>query len=402
MPASDTAISTVGRPAGAAGTLSAHRSLHAALRLLLTVFPAAPAVLSAQAVAAGRVVRTSGADSIPVAGARVLLHRVGRSVQGPIDSAFTDRRGAFRFRFVPDTSSVYLTSSRYDGIEYFSPTVHLDPAAPDTALRIVVSDTSSRTAVELGARHLVIADPGEDGNRGILDLIVLRNRSDRTLVAPDTLRPSWSVPLPSGTFGLAAGEGDASPDALKREGDRLLLFAPVAPGEKQLIVQYGLPPTVRTLTLPFEQKADFVNVLVADPRARVTGGALAPADTEVIQGRTYRRWMGAVPAGATVRITLGRPFGTPGWLLALLVGGLGVGLVLAALHFLRRRPKAAGSPPARALDPDTLIERLAQLDARYAGREGDTAPAEWARYQTERAELKSRLSAALAGRSGST
>ncbi len=367
--------------------------------MLLSAAPAAPPVLVAQAVAAGRVVRTSGADSIPVPGARVLLHRVGRSMQGPVDSVFTDRRGAFRFRFLPDTSAVYLTSSRYDGIEYFSPTVHLDPAAPDTALRIVVSDTSSRTPVELGARHLVIADPGEDGNRGILDLIVLRNRTDRTLVAPDSVRPSWSVPLPSGTFGLAAGQGDASPDALKREGDRLLLFAPVAPGEKQLIVQYGLPATVRTLTLPFEQQADFVNVLVADRRARVTGGALAPADTEVIQGRTYRRWMGAVPAGASVRITLGRPFVTPAWLLAVLVGGLGVGLVLAALRFLRR-PKAAGARPPRALDPDTLVERLAQLDARYAGREGDTDPAEWNSYQAERTELKAQLSAALAGRSG--
>src|SRR5512135_3767065 len=137
MPTSDTSIPKVGPLGGAAGTASGHRSLHAALRLLLMVLSAATGRLSGQAVAGGRVVRTSGADSIPVAGARVLLHRIGRSVQGPIDSAFADRRGAFRFRFVPDTSAVYLTSSRYDGIEYFSPTVHLDPAAPDTALRIV-------------------------------------------------------------------------------------------------------------------------------------------------------------------------------------------------------------------------------------------------------------------------
>jgi hypothetical protein len=373
-----------------------------ALRLLLLVLPVAPAGLAAQAVevvAAGRVVRTSGSDSIPVPGARVLLHRVGRGAQGPIDSMMTDRRGAFRFRFVRDTSAVYLTSSRYQGIEYFSPAVHLDPAAPDTALRIVVSDTSSRAPVALGARHLVIADPGEDGSRGILDLMLLRNTSDRTLVAPDSVRPSWSVPLPSGTFGLAPGEGDASPDALRREGDRLLLFAPVAPGEKQLIVQYGLPATVRTLMLPFEQRADFVNVLIADRAARVTGGALAPADTEVIQGRTYRRWMGAVPAGATVRINLGRAPGTPGWMLAALVGALGIGLVLAALHYLRR-PKAVRAVPPGRLDPDTLIERIAQLDARYAGREGDAGAAEWARYLAERADLKSQLSAALAARSG--
>ncbi len=379
------------------GTGRDTHSLRAALCVLLMTFPLLPAVASGQAVAAGRVLRASGNDSIPVPGARVLLHRVGRGVQGPIDSLTADRNGAFRFRFVPDTSAVYLTSSRFGGIEYFSPAVHLDPTRPDTALRIVVADTSSRVPVEVSARHLVIADPGKDGSRGVLDLIVLRNRGDRTLVSPDTVRPSWSVPLPSGTFGLEPGEGDASPDALRREGDRLLLFAPVAPGEKQLIVQYGLPATVRSMTLPFEQGADFVNVLIADPAAKVSGGALAPADTEVILGRTYRRWMGAVPAGAAVKIELGGPFNAPGWALAALVGGLATALAFAGYWFLRPRGVApAGGAPR--LDPDALLERVAQLDARYADKQAEVDPAEWGRYQAERSELKARLETALAAR----
>jgi hypothetical protein len=360
----------------------------------------------AQAVAAGRVLRTVAGDSIPVAGARVLLHRVGRAVQGPVDSTVTDRRGAFRFRFAADTSAVYLTSSRYAGIEYFSPAVHLDPALPDTALRIVVSDTTSRAPVELAARHVVIAEAGQDGRRGVLDLILLRNRGDRTLVSPDSVRPAWSVPLPSGTFGLELGEGDASPDALRRQGDRLQLFAPIAPGEKQLIIQYGLPGTARAVTLPFEQAADFVDVLVADPAAKVTGGTLAPADTEVIQGRTYRRWMGSVPAGAQVRIALGGASRAPGWLLAALVGTLAVGLAVAVLRFFPSRTPAgvaAASPGAGGrVDADTLIERLAQLDLRYAGRAGELEPGEWEQYQAERAELAARLKGTLGPRSGGT
>jgi hypothetical protein len=306
-----------------------------------------------------------------------------------------DRRGGFRFRFLPDTSSVYLTSSRYAGIEYFSPAVHLNPARPDTALRIVVSDTSSRVPIDLAARHLVVADPGPDGSRRVLDLIVLQNRADRTLVAPDTLRASWSTPLPAGTFGLEPGEGDASPDALRREGDRLQLFAPVAPGEKQLIVQYGLPAGARGMTLPFEQNAGFVNVLVADPAARVSGGALVAADTEVIQGRTYRRWMGPVSAGATVRIELAGPFSAPRWALRALVGGLAAGLALAAFRALRQ-PAVSDRIPGGEADADLLLERIAQLDARYAGGEGETDRAEWGRYRTERAALKARLEALLA------
>jgi hypothetical protein len=245
----------------------------------------------------------------------------------------------------------------------------------------------------------VVADPGQDGNRGVLDLIVLRNPGDRTLVAPDTVRPAWSAPLPVGTFGLQPGEGDVSPDALRREGDRILLFAPIAPGEKQLILQYGLPAAVRTLTLPFETSAGFVNVLVADPSARVTGGALVPADTEVIQDRTYRRWMGQVPAGATVRIELAEAFSAPRWALRALVGGLAAGLALVAVRGLR--PLGGSRPgPGEEPDVDVMLERVAQLDARYTGRESEVDPVEWSRYRTERAELITRLGALFAARSG--
>ncbi len=349
---------------------------------------------------AGRVVRTVNDDSVPVPLARVLLHRVGRSAQGPVDSVVADRAGRFRFRFVPDTAAVYLASTRYAGIEYFSPAIHTNPALPDTALAIVVSDTSSAAPVGLEARHLVVAEPGQDGNRGVLDLIILRNQGDRTRVADDSTHPSWSAPLPSGTFGFEPGEGDVSPDALRRVGNRLELIAPIAPGEKQLIIQYGLPASNRSMELPFEEPAGLVNVLVADRGARVSGGALVPADTEVIQGRTYHRWMGAVPAGATVRIRLAGPGQAPRWVLPVLVAALAVVLLVGALRVLDARPQPEAVPgSAGAVDADTLLERLAQLDAHYAGREPDTEPAEWRQYRAERERLKAELEAILAARS---
>ena len=367
--------------------------------LLLLVTP-----LCAQApiTAEGRVVRTVGTDSVPVPGARVLLHRVARSAQGPIDSVTADAAGRFRLRFASDTSAVFLASSRYQGIEYFSPAVRQASAAPDTTLRIVVADTSSAAPVELAARHLVIAESGEDGSRGVLDLVILRNRGDHTRVAPDSTRPSWSAPLPSGTFGFEPGEGDVSSDALRRVGNRFELLAPVAPGEKQLILQYGLPATARSLELPFEQGAELVNVLVADRGARVRGGGLVAADTEVIQGRTYHRWMGPVRAGDKVVVQLSGPVDVPRWVLPALVAALGGGLVIAAWRALRARPPAAGHAPPDALDVDTLVERIAQLDARYASREAETAAVEWQGYRAERARLKAELESILAARPGRT
>jgi hypothetical protein len=184
-------------------------------------------------------------------------------------------------------------------------------------------------------------------------------------------------------------------------GNRVELLAPVAPGEKQLILQYGLPASTRNLELPFEEPADLVNVLVADRGARVSGGGLVAADTEVIQGRTYRRWMGPVTAGATVRIRLGGAGQAPRWVLPVLVAALAAGLLFAGLRVLRARPRPEAAPVSGpAVDADTLLERLARLDARYAGREADTEAAEWQRYRAEREKLKAELEAILAGRSG--
>jgi hypothetical protein len=46
--------------------------------------------------------------------------------------------------------------------------------------------------------------------------------------------------------------------------------------------------------------------------------------------------------------------------------------------------------------PDRLLDGIAALDARYAGREADTPADEWRAYVAERARLKAELEAALA------
>jgi hypothetical protein len=192
--------------------------IQAAALAALAILPALPVfpVISAQTTrATGRVL---SADSTPVRGVRVLLHRVGPETQGPIDSTRSDGRGRFLFTFLPDTSAFYLLSAERAGIEYFSPPVATNPERPDTGIRILVYDTSSTTPISLVARHLVIARPGEDGSRGVLDLMVLRNDSRLTRTTSDTTRPTWSAPLPPGTIGLDLSESDFSREAVARRG----------------------------------------------------------------------------------------------------------------------------------------------------------------------------------------
>ncbi|HET8622953.1 MAG TPA: hypothetical protein VFM14_05280 [Gemmatimonadales bacterium] len=346
-------------------------------------------------MAGGRVVEvTASGDSAALPRARVVLHRIGRELQGPIDSAQTDARGRFRFRFAADTTAIYLVSARRSGIEYFSTPVHLNPARPDTGLRIVVADTSSTAPVTLEARHLVVGPAGSDGSRRIIDIIVLRNAGHRTRAAPDTIRPSWSGSLPSGTAGLDVGEGEFSPSAVSRRGDRVLFFAPIPPGEKQLVTEYVLPAGARTSRLAVDQPTELLNVLLAEAAARVAGPGLTFADTQVIDGRGYRRWSGSVGRGAIVRFSFPASPLALRWLLPTLVALAAGVLVVAGASLGRSATRRTTADPAGTANG--LLERMAALDAQYGGRETSTPPEEWQRYRQERDRLKAELSAALA------
>ena len=361
------------------------------LRRILSVFSAfsvsAFSALSAQTISAtGRVL---SADSTPVRGARVVLHRVGQVDQGPIDSTRSDGLGRFQFTFRPDTSAFYLVSAEHAGIEYFSQPVPTNPQRPDTGIRVLVYDTSSTTPILLEARHLVVTRPGQDGSRGVLDLMVLRNESRLTRITSDTTPPTWSAPLPPGTVGLDVSESDFSRDAVARRGDSVIVVAPFAPGEKQLTVQYLIPSDRPAVELPFGRSGTAINVLAEETGVRVTGSGVALADSQVLQGRSFRRWTGVAQPNSVVRIVLPATRRTPTWLLAALVGALTLVLAGAGWRLLAKR--SAPAPKTRE-----LVDAIAALDIRYAGREGETPVDEWSSYIAERARIKAQLEASLA------
>jgi len=349
--------------------------------------------------AGGRVVIPRAADTVPLPHARVVLHQVGRDAQGPIDSMVADGAGRFRFRFRADTSALYLLSSRYGGIEYFSPPVHTNPARPDTAIQLQTYDTSSTTPIAIEARHIVVPRAGADGSRSVLDLIVLRNDGLRARVAPDSAHPSWSLTLPPGSGEMQLGEGDVSPDAVVRVGDTVRVLAPLAPGQKQLSIAYATVPVAGRLVFPVGPAETPINLLLEEPDARVSGGKLALADTQVIEGRSFRRFSGRVPAGGAVTLTVSAgPAAAARRVLVGLVGGLVLVLGAAAVWLVRRPRRAAALPlPGQPDETARLLDAIAVLDARYAGREADVPAHEWQRYTDERAALKARLELALAG-----
>jgi hypothetical protein len=320
----------------------------------------------------------------------VVLHRVGQDTQGPLDSTRSDRRGRFHFSFRPDSGAFYLLSAEHAGIEYFSQPVPTNPGRPDTSIRILVYDTSSGAPVSLEARHLVVTRPAADGSRSVLDLMVLRNDSRFTRIASDSTRPTWSGPLPQGTIGLDVAESDFSRDALARRDDSVIVIAPFAPGEKQLTVQYLIPSNRSSIELPFARSGAAINVLAEETGVRVSGSGVALADSQVLQGRSFRRWTGVAQPGAMVQILLPGTRSTPTWILVSLVGALLVVLAGAGWRLLRGRAAPTSSRCGE------LLDAIAALDVRYRGREGDTPAEEWSAYLAERARIKAQLETSLA------
>jgi hypothetical protein len=360
----------------------------------LTLLLATAASLPAQnfVTTAGRVLRPHGSDTIGVAGARVVLHRVGRQVQGPVDSTIAGPHGEFRFRYRADTAAVYLLSSGFAGIEYFSTPLHTDPEAPDTGLVLFVSDTSGRAPIHVASRHIVISKPGKDGTRAALEIVVLENDGTETRVSRDSLTPVWGARLPTGVLSFQVGQGDIGPDALLLRHDSVVMVAPVAPGQKQLLYTYALPASPGRVQLPVGDSITVANILLEEFDRHVTGGEIAKADSQAIEGRSFQQWAGPVAAGAVIDIDF--PGSTTSWILPLLVGAVAISLALVGFMVLRQRPVR----PASASAHSAVLDQLARLDARFAGHEADVSPEEWRSYQEERARLKSELSARLAGK----
>ena len=345
--------------------------------------------------AEGRIVRLGESDSVPVQGSRVVLHRIGRDLQGPVDSTVTDAGGRFRLRFAADTDAVYILTARHQGIQYFSPPVHTNPELPDTALVIAVADTSSAAPVSLESRYLVVSAPKADGTRGVVELLALRNAGIRTRVPPDSTSPAWAARIPAAAIGFSVNDGDLAA-AVQRDHDSLVVMAPIAPGETQLSVQYVLPASASRVTLPFDEAAALVAVYFEEGAARVVGGGLQRSDsTTTIQGRPFTIWSGPLAAGTALELAFPDTGTRSTVLLAALVALLAAALAIVAALRLR------GPAPARAraeTSPAILLDAVAALDARYAGREAELTGDEWSAYTAQRAELKARLTAALAER----
>lgn len=292
---------------------------------------------------AGRVVRPGGDSVVGVPGTWVTIHRVAPDSAGPVDSMRTSATGAYAFTYrrwgSPD--AIYFASSSRGGVAYFSAPFRAGTDTGDDA-EITVFDTTSRALpIVVSGRHLVVERPGQDGARIVTEVYEISNDTSVTRVAgpDDSSDATWSARLPAGATAPAVSQGDIPPQAVRFADGRLMLFAPLQPGMRQLAFHYALAPGDFPLKIPLERPTQVLEVLVEERDARVQGARLHEVAPVAVSGRTLRRFQARdVPADAVITVQVNappRPYAL--WFAAGLTIVIGGAMTWALARTLRRR-----------------------------------------------------------------
>jgi mono/diheme cytochrome c family protein len=359
--------------------------------------PEAPGSTPAVAGAAiqGRVTNGTAGGPLPN-GLQITLHGFDADQEAVTLTTPLAGGGSFSFTGLERVAARrYVATTEYEGVPYASEIAELDPAASVTDLPITVYEsTPSPEAVRVSRLHLLFDFPDPNVMQ-VVELWLLSNGSDRTVVDSD--QGALDVVLPEGASGLSLDGGTV--------GDRFELTPTgfrdrqaVTPGENtsELIFSYNLP---YSKGLEFARKVDYpVEAVVAmtpDGGPQVTGNELQDLGVREVSGtglHTYQ--MGPQPAGATIDLTFqGGGASVTSQLASIspvLFGAAALLLALVAAGLIWYRPRRAASPVADEPDEEGILWAIASLDNDHAAGKVDEDT-----YRRRREELKRRL-----GRSG--
>ncbi len=382
--------------------------------------PAAVGASGRERLVAGRVRRPAavGGDSTrmgPAVNAWVTLHRVGKDTAGPVDSVRSDAAGRYRITWRPsgDSAAVYFAAVTWGGIAYFTAPLRSAIAVADEA-EITVFDTTSRTfPLAIKGRHLIVGTVDTNDTRTLIEVFELSNDSLKTLVAttqksPD---PTWSLVIPLAALDVRVTQGEVAPDAFAHSAGRVSIFAPIAPGLKQIAFSYRLPAADFPINIRADQGAVVFEVLLEEEQGTARGTGFTAVEPVTIENRKFRRFLAQdVKPGGTVTLELpvtrvsGKSLRITGILVA--IGFAALLLLLRAVQRRTERTLGGGDTPglrraqahARVPEPpehERLAHEIAALDATFARI---ALPSDSVRdaYHARRNELKSALADALA------
>lgn len=365
-----------------------HRIMAAALVIALVLIgPLAGA--ETDVVLAGRVVNgTAGGGG--TAGLNVTV------AQLTSEGNETDRRsatsgpdGTFAIEeFDSSKASHYVVATTYSGVTYSTVIDYNSQPMPAIELRIFETTSDDSVLRVTSDSITVVRGPGSDFE--VLQLLRLRNNSDRTYIGDRTVEevPVLRLPVATGGFEISPGEGITA-GRLVTTNEGFGSSDPVQPGDSTISYAYKvrIPRGGWSLARLTPYPTDHIDLLAADDLV-VNAPTFRFVEAKDLGGRNFRRYRtGPLPAGSLLEANIDLPSSTSpvlGW-------GVGttlllfLGMVLFAATRRRRRPPLGAR--------EQLIEKIASLDLTFAA--GKVVESE---YRLTRSRLKDELVAADAGR----
>ena len=286
----------------------------------------------------------------------------------------------------------------FGGVAYFTPPLPATDAGGDAGEITVFDTTSSPVPIRTRGRHLVVSASAVDGRRTIVEVFELSNDTTVTAVAGDRGRATWSTTLAPNATNFQAGQSDVGGSAVQFRDGRVLVYASISPGIRQVAFSYSVPAADFPLAVPVAEPVGVFEVLLEDPGASASGNGLAEQQPVSLEGRSFRRFLAQdMRGGFDLTIEVGAPTAPRGNRYLLLPVAVAAAVMAVALAFAltRRRAVRAVAHVDAPADAAHLARDIAELDDAFARIDSPT-DAERAAYQHHREALKARLSAALA------
>lgn len=300
----------------------------------------------------------------------------------------------------------------YKDTDYGSDVAVAQPDKTVLELPVAIYETTTDTSMLKADRlHLFLEFLDEKTVR-VIELYVMTNPTNMTIVPPGEGEPTVSFKLPEGATNLQFQDGALGGRYVQTPGG-FGDTVPIRPGSGSYELLYGYEmPYNRKLELvhPLAVPADALVVLSPENGVKVKGESLVDAGTRDVQGAKYRLYNGgSLPAGSNLSLTIsGRPTSgspqlTAGSSTNLVIGlsVFGMALIVAGVWLFRRTrsngpaaSEASGDGEAGDEDemeavsdnPEALMDAIIALDDLYqSGQLPESA------YLERRAKLKERL-----------
>ena len=244
-------------------------------------------------VVEGRIVNgTAGAAA--VSGLTVLFHQESAARHEHLE-AVTDQSGRFRFQdIVFDAQALYGVSVSYLEALYGTD-LELSEGSPTPVTVTIYDSTDDDASVDVSSVSLLLADvDGPSQTLSALEIVRLKNASDRTYVPGPEPMKLLRFGLPPGAHGLRVDTGLKGGDILQVDRG-FALTASVPPGEHEVMYSYRFPysGSEAAFTRSLLYGADSVRVLAPYEVGELSSGDLGEAEEVQIGSRSYQLLAGA-------------------------------------------------------------------------------------------------------------